>query len=319
MSDTAITIPAPPAGPAAPAKNWPGVHWWHEKSGFGFHDLLDVINPLQHIPVVSTIYRALTGDEPGAAARIVGDGLFGGLIGFASSVVNVLVQADTGQDIGEHVLSMLDLDGADDKPAPAKAGAMQPATALGATRPAIPLSPSRYIMPTAPAVPAAPASATQKADSGTSDNAASSDRSAPVGSAAGGPSAKADNAAVAAPPAAPPAPLGPSLVQRPVPLRTTGLLLPSGRSRPTPIAAPPAAAAPGTAAAQSSGQPQTAASPAAAASAPASPAGNTQPAAPGGQAVEISQQMSDALDKYARMMQQRQGKGAAGGQLNLVQ
>ncbi|MGB6086494.1 MAG: hypothetical protein WBF74_07845, partial [Parvibaculum sp.] len=32
---------------------------------FGFSDFLDVINPLQHIPIVSSIYRELTGDELG--------------------------------------------------------------------------------------------------------------------------------------------------------------------------------------------------------------------------------------------------------------
>ena len=30
--------------------------------GFTFLDMLDIINPLQHIPVVSTLYRAITGD-----------------------------------------------------------------------------------------------------------------------------------------------------------------------------------------------------------------------------------------------------------------
>ena len=31
--------------------------------GFTFSDLMDIINPLQHIPVVSSIYRSLSGDE----------------------------------------------------------------------------------------------------------------------------------------------------------------------------------------------------------------------------------------------------------------
>ncbi|MGQ3031076.1 MAG: hypothetical protein ACT60Q_22290, partial [Ferrovibrionaceae bacterium] len=30
--------------------------------GFSFKTVLDTINPLQHIPIVSTIYRELTGD-----------------------------------------------------------------------------------------------------------------------------------------------------------------------------------------------------------------------------------------------------------------
>src|SRR5690349_12138760 len=47
------------------------------KDGFSFGALLDAINPLQHIPVVSTIYRAATGDTIGPAPRIMGGALFG--------------------------------------------------------------------------------------------------------------------------------------------------------------------------------------------------------------------------------------------------
>ena len=35
---------------------------WGE-DGFDFWDVLDVINPLQHIPFVNTLYREMTGDE----------------------------------------------------------------------------------------------------------------------------------------------------------------------------------------------------------------------------------------------------------------
>ena len=46
-----------------------------------FWDVLDMINPLQHIPGVSTIYRAITGDEIAPLPRVVGDMLFGGPMG----------------------------------------------------------------------------------------------------------------------------------------------------------------------------------------------------------------------------------------------
>lgn len=72
-----------------------------------FWDLLDVINPLQHIPVVSTLYRAVTGDEIGAVPRIVGGTLFGGPLGLIGAVANEIVRADTGQDLGEHALAFL--------------------------------------------------------------------------------------------------------------------------------------------------------------------------------------------------------------------
>lgn len=78
-----------------------------EGSG-GFLDLLDFINPLQHIPVVSTIYRAATGDEISAAARIVGGGIFGGIPGLVTSAANAALDAATGKDAGELAISALE-------------------------------------------------------------------------------------------------------------------------------------------------------------------------------------------------------------------
>ena len=72
---------------------------------FDTADLIDFINPLQHIPIVSSIYREVTGDEIETPARLVGGVLFGGIIGFASSVANSIVDETTGQDIGEHFFS----------------------------------------------------------------------------------------------------------------------------------------------------------------------------------------------------------------------
>lgn len=74
--------------------------------GLTFADLLDVINPLQHIPLVSTVYRQLTGDEIDPASRVAGGTLFGGLIGAAVSVFNVLLKELTGRDAGEHMLAL---------------------------------------------------------------------------------------------------------------------------------------------------------------------------------------------------------------------
>lgn len=76
-----------------------------------FWDLLDVVNPLQHIPVVSTIYRAITGDKIGAVPRIVGGTLYGGPFGLIGAVANEVVRTDTGQDLGEHAMAFLLPDG----------------------------------------------------------------------------------------------------------------------------------------------------------------------------------------------------------------
>lgn len=71
-----------------------------------FWDLLDIINPLQHIPVVSGIYREMTGDEIRAPAKLAGGMLFGGVVGLASSAVDVLLKEVSGRDAGEHVAAM---------------------------------------------------------------------------------------------------------------------------------------------------------------------------------------------------------------------
>lgn len=71
--------------------------------GFSFADLLDVVNPLQHIPFVSTFYREATGDTIAAAPRVAGSTLFFGPLGLASALANVFVEESTGQDIGQHM------------------------------------------------------------------------------------------------------------------------------------------------------------------------------------------------------------------------
>lgn len=69
--------------------------------------VIDVINPLQHIPVISAIYRHVTGDDLSPAARIAGDTLYGGPIGTMIALADVATQEATGNDVGGHVLAML--------------------------------------------------------------------------------------------------------------------------------------------------------------------------------------------------------------------
>ena len=78
-----------------------------KSGGFSFYDMIDVVNPLQHIPVVNTVYRSITNDEIGTAARILGGGIFGGAIGATMGVLNAVVEQTTGQDIGTHVIDLV--------------------------------------------------------------------------------------------------------------------------------------------------------------------------------------------------------------------
>lgn len=72
-----------------------------------FETVLDIVNPLQHIPVVSTIYRAITGDQIAAPARLIGGALFGGPLGFASTVGNLMLEDATGNDLAGHALALV--------------------------------------------------------------------------------------------------------------------------------------------------------------------------------------------------------------------
>lgn len=79
-----------------------------------FKDLLDTINPLQHIPIVSNIYQSLTGDAPSTGATLAGDTLFGGALGFAASLFNVILKNATGADLEGNIMAAIE-----GKPVPA--------------------------------------------------------------------------------------------------------------------------------------------------------------------------------------------------------
>jgi hypothetical protein len=76
-------------------------------SSFSFHDLLDIVNPLQHLPVVGTLYRAITGDSIGKFEKVAGDTLYGGVWGAVSSVADLAFEAVTGKDLGDTVLALV--------------------------------------------------------------------------------------------------------------------------------------------------------------------------------------------------------------------
>jgi hypothetical protein len=88
---------------------------------FGFGDLVDIVNPLQHIPIVSNLYRAVTGDHIRPSSDIIGGAIYGGLAGAAGGLANVIIKHETGKNVMEHAVAMIE---GDDKstsaPAPAK-------------------------------------------------------------------------------------------------------------------------------------------------------------------------------------------------------
>lgn len=128
------------------------------EDGFTFADLLDIVNPLQHIPVVGTLYRRLTGDGLDPGARLVGGALFGGPIGVVLAGANAALEDATGRDAGDHVLALFD--GGDAPPptplAEAPSGAaVVPDLALLGPLPPTGASPAPIIRRAAPAPVAA--------------------------------------------------------------------------------------------------------------------------------------------------------------------
>lgn len=77
-----------------------------EDGKFGFDDFLDIINPLQHIPLVNLAYRALTGDTVDGAAQLLGALPFGPMA-MVSTVTDLAFRSQTGAGMAENGLALL--------------------------------------------------------------------------------------------------------------------------------------------------------------------------------------------------------------------
>lgn len=99
------TAPAPPGHTLAYAHSTHPAR--QQDESFGFFDLLDMLNPLQHIPLVSHLYRSLTGDEIKPISKIIGGTLFGGPAGGAGALANVIIEHETGADVTGNVIALV--------------------------------------------------------------------------------------------------------------------------------------------------------------------------------------------------------------------
>lgn len=70
---------------------------------FGWDDFADLINPLQHIPLINIAYRAATGDKIYGAASLIEMG-FGPLAG-ASTVFQLAYQSTTGESLEDKAVA----------------------------------------------------------------------------------------------------------------------------------------------------------------------------------------------------------------------
>jgi hypothetical protein len=97
MTPSSVSAPSdqPPAAPVAPKPNPP-------TTGLRFTDVLRALNPLQYLPVVGTIYRAVTGDTVPEALQVGGSllvsGLISGPIGLVTTAAITIAEKITGID-----------------------------------------------------------------------------------------------------------------------------------------------------------------------------------------------------------------------------
>lgn len=87
------------------ASDIPNGDQFFGEDGLTFGDVLDIVNPLQHIPGVSTVYRAMTGDDMSQGARLAGGTLYGGPVGFAGALANNISEDLTGDDVGGAIMT----------------------------------------------------------------------------------------------------------------------------------------------------------------------------------------------------------------------
>lgn len=114
-----------PTGEADPS----GPETGGTDESLGFADFIDIINPLQHLPVIGTLYRELTGDTMSETARMAGGVVWGGPAGLVGALANTITERESGGDLGATALAMARGGVTGDDPA---APAADPATALAA-------------------------------------------------------------------------------------------------------------------------------------------------------------------------------------------
>lgn len=77
-----------------------------QEDQFTFGDLIDIVNPLHHVPVIGHLYRELTGDTIKPIGKIMGGAVFSGPIGVATALVDNVVTHETGKDMASNAFDI---------------------------------------------------------------------------------------------------------------------------------------------------------------------------------------------------------------------
>ena len=77
-----------------------------KKEGIALGDVLDIINPPQHIPIVSTIYRMTTEDNIGVGPRLLGGALYDGPLSVLVTSLTAIFEDIFGGSVEQHAASL---------------------------------------------------------------------------------------------------------------------------------------------------------------------------------------------------------------------
>jgi len=72
---------------------------------FGWDDFADLVNPLQHIPLVNIAYRAMTGDEIHGAAQLIDLGM--GPLAGVGTIFSLAMRETTGASMEDYAMAAL--------------------------------------------------------------------------------------------------------------------------------------------------------------------------------------------------------------------
>lgn len=112
--DAVAPDPSPPPGrtpnPRPAYEGQPYYTFDEVMESISFWDVVDIINPLQHIPIINLLYRELTGDEINGAAQIAGGGLYGGIAGVGGAIVTMVFEDITDGGVRQMARDIMGLD-----------------------------------------------------------------------------------------------------------------------------------------------------------------------------------------------------------------
>lgn len=106
-----------------------------EAASLSFSDIVDTLNPLHHVPILSDIYRRLTGDGISPQARVAGGTLYGGPLGGIASVLSLAVTGDAKHGIGDRLIAGLFDDEEAESPATQVASATPTSVPMAEAKP----------------------------------------------------------------------------------------------------------------------------------------------------------------------------------------